>query len=118
MQSFSEFVEYAADLDVQICDIHLRQQSSLIDLNNVDFVGRFEHFGADFGIIASRLGFETLVVDQRNRSSQTFDYRSYYDEALVQRVGAIYSRDSRIFGYSFDGSARPTSHVDQSVGTT
>jgi hypothetical protein len=115
MASFSEFVSYTADLDIQTCDIHVREQSSLVDLNHVDFVGRFERFESDFRAVASRLGFEARSPDHRNRSSRTTDYMSYYDDELVRRVGAIYGRDVVIFGYTFDGKPSRSSIADPSV---
>jgi hypothetical protein len=47
MNTFSSFVDYVEDVDVRTCDMHLRLQSRLIDLNNVDYIGRFETFEKD-----------------------------------------------------------------------
>jgi len=118
MASFREFVEYTADLDIETCDIHLREQSALVDLNHVNCVGRFEHFEADFADVASRLGFAARSPDHRNRSSRVNEYQGYYDEALVQRVASIYSRDIVIFGYTFDGIARRSIESDQASGSS
>jgi hypothetical protein len=37
-----------------------------------------------------------------NVSGSRIDYRSYYDDALLNIVGDFYARDIDLFGYEFD----------------
>jgi hypothetical protein len=89
-QNFADFVDYVAALDASRLDNHLRPQSALIDLNNIDYLGRFEN-----------LGLNLQTIPQENASQNRRDYREYYDEELKQKVARIYQKDLRIFGYMF-----------------
>ena len=53
MQSFDEFVSFVADEDIENCDNHFILQSKIIDLNNIDFLGRFENFEKDLLAVVS-----------------------------------------------------------------
>ena len=101
MREFPNFVDYVADLDMAKCDRHLAPQSSLIDLNNVNFVGRMENFDADFGVVLDRIGVNLDKVDRKNVSEARKSYRDYYTDETAQKAHDIYARDVSIFGYEF-----------------
>ncbi len=101
MQTFSHFVDYVVARDSKRLDNHLQPQCELIDLNNVDYLGRYENFAADLTEVMQLLGVEHQTIPQENASSKRRNYRSYYDEELQQKVAAIYQKDLRIFGYTF-----------------
>ena len=65
-----------------------------------DFVGRVESIQADFDSLCDRLGIPSAVLGHKN-SSQHGDYRSYYDQELVDGVGQLFARDLELFGYDF-----------------
>jgi hypothetical protein len=96
--SFPAFVRWAAaSVDLDTGDIHLRRQSRLIDLERIDFVGRFETFDADLAVVCNRL--ELPPVARHENRSQHRSFSSYYDEATAALVGQLYERDIRLFGY-------------------
>lgn len=97
MRNLEEFVAFAASLDISRCDVHLRLQSRLIDLGNVDFLGRMENFDADLATVAARLGFCLDGVPRRNTSSRTGADVLSHD--VRRRIARIYERDMRFFGY-------------------
>jgi hypothetical protein len=101
MQNFADFVDYVAALDANRLDNHLRPQSALIDLNNIDYLGRFENFAEDLAEVTQILGLNLQTIPQENASQNRRDYREYYDEELKQKVARIYQKDLRIFGYMF-----------------
>jgi len=98
---FEGFVEYISELNLNTCDIHLRLQSHLIDLNHLDYLGRFETFSDDFGVVCDHLSipFEGLV--HKNKSDRT-KYTDFYDSRLRSKVEKMYEKDIRMFGYSFE----------------
>jgi hypothetical protein len=99
LSSFSAFVDFVSELDVQTCDPHVRSQVALIDLDRVDFVGRFERFAGDLATVCGRLG---LPAGFRHRNPSDHDhYSTYYDERTAETVGRLYERDVRLFGYEF-----------------
>lgn len=102
MQHLPEFVKFVSSFDLDHThDDHLRTQSSLVDLNRVDFVGRFETFTDDLRAVFDRLGLECDPGIHDNRSDRRADYRSYYDDASARRVRSLYGKDVEIFGYAF-----------------
>lgn len=98
---FSSFVDYVASRDLERCDRHIALQSSLIDLNALDFLGRHETFAADFEAVCARLGLGGRPVEPQNVSKGRSPYRDYYDADLRDRVRALYRKDIQLFGYSF-----------------
>ncbi len=102
LDQFHNFVDFVATQEIENCDIHLRQQSSLIDLNSIDFLGRFENLGADIATIFNAIGLTQPELGWKNRSLGRRDYRDYYTDDLAEQVYRIYERDIRIFNYTFD----------------
>jgi len=102
MQDFAQFVDFAAARDLDTGDVHLRRQAPQIDLNRVDFVGRFETLDADLRHIFGRLELPLQVSVHVNASARDADYRHYYDDRTAELVGSLYQKDVRTFGYRFD----------------
>lgn len=96
---FSRFIDYVAALDLAGCDHHLRLQCRLIDLNNIDFVGRFERFNDDFSAVCDALELPPYANDQKNVTYNRKDMTEYYSDEDYNRVGELYARDVQIFGY-------------------
>jgi len=101
MQDFEEFVDFVAGLDINKCNSHLRLQTALIDLNNIDYLGRMETFGDDVNHIFRKMGLQEKEVVPRNVSSGSKPYQDYYSQELAAKVAQIYRKDIQIFGYRF-----------------
>lgn len=69
----------------------------------VDFVGHTETIERDFATICNRIGVEA-ELPHVNRSGHG-DYRDYYTDRLIDRVGAHFAEDIERFGYAFEGLA-------------
>lgn len=65
-----------------------------------DQVGRVEQMQQSYDEIARRIGIPTATLDRVNASDRR-DYRSYYDQPLIDGVAKIYARDLELFGYEF-----------------
>lgn len=100
LKQFDRFVQYVEDLDIRSCDHHLRAQSCLVDLNNIDFLGRFENFESDLCYVMEKLNLETSTIPRVNATNRT-DYHEYYSQELAQRVGRIYALDISMFNYAY-----------------
>ncbi|MCH5375184.1 MAG: sulfotransferase family protein [Planctomycetes bacterium] len=101
MQHFPNFVDFVSGLNIEACDRHLRLQCRLIDLSNLDFLGRLEAFDADFAEICRALGLSAANVAQENASAGRRPYQQSYDDRLRDKVFHIYEKDIRIFRYAF-----------------
>lgn len=94
MKDLLKFIDWVEQLDVDNCDEHLRSQNSLIDLNEVDFIGRFETFEDDFKELCRRVGLPVKKMPKRNKSSAKVNQ---VPEVAAERIRAIYEKDYRIF---------------------
>ena len=68
MQSLAAFAEWAAsqDLgDIREVDQHIALQSRLVDLSQVDHLGRLETFDADFARVLAAVGLPPAVAGHR-----------------------------------------------------
>lgn len=102
LMDFKNFVAYVKELDVRTCDHHLRCQCSLIDMNQIEFLGRHEHFDEDFTRVCKALDIPRLDGQRRNESARSSDLRRYYSQGLIDAVYEIYEQDARLFNYGFD----------------
>jgi len=110
LKIFEYFVDHIADMDIENCNIHYRLQSSLIDLNNVDYIGRMETFEKDLLFIFDKIGINDKHIETRNKSANRSPYQTYYNDKLAAKVEDLYRKDIQIFNYRFTGaplSSRP-----------
>ena len=98
--TFERFVEFVAGLDLTTCDRHIRLQTELIDLNNVDYLGHIENFAADFSHVCARIGIPDTGVVSKNVSEHK-PWQEYYTEPLRDKVASLYRKDIQVLGYRF-----------------
>ncbi|MCP5005001.1 MAG: sulfotransferase family protein [Planctomycetes bacterium] len=101
MKEFKNFVDFVQDKNIDKCDHHFRSQSALIDLNNIDYLGRMETFGGDVNYVFQRLGLTRKEAESKNMTSYIKPYQDYYNRTLVEKVAEIYRKDIQLFGYRF-----------------
>lgn len=65
-----------------------------------DFLGKVETMQDSYDKLADKLGIATTCLDHVNRSRRS-DYRSYYDQELIDGVARFYARDLELFGYDY-----------------
>jgi hypothetical protein len=102
MQSLAQFVEWTAgqDLsDIRTVDQHLALQSRLVDLSQVDHLGRLESFGRDFSRVLDAVGLPAVVPSARNATGPRRPSRRSLPADLEARVADLYRRDFEILGY-------------------
>lgn len=92
---------FVETLDIENCDEHIRSQSSLIDLSNIDYIGRMENFAADVNEVFRHLGINNETLEARNVTKSRKNYQEYYTDKDIERVFNLYKKDIQIFGYKF-----------------
>ena len=102
MQDFDKFVAYVATQDLERGERHIRLQSSLIDLTNIDYIGRLETFDTDINDIFETIGISAENIKPKNVSEDREPYQTYYSQKTRELVGQLYRKDIQIFGYRFD----------------
>jgi hypothetical protein len=101
LQEFENFVDYVSEnIDLEYGNRHLRLQCRMIDLNHIDYLGRFEKFTADLKEIKKALGI-TAFTKKMNASKRKVEYREYYNDRVKDKVAELYRRDIQIFNYEF-----------------
>ena len=102
MQTIETFAAWVAAQDVDdlaTTDRHIVRQARLLDLTQVDFVGRMETFGADFGAVCERLGLQWSEPERRNRSEPSGITADTASAELRSIVEETYRLDYQVFGY-------------------
>ncbi len=101
LQQFDRFVAYYSKFDLDNCNLHFRSQCKLIDLNEVEFVGRLENYNKDLMQVFRILGLPLVDIPNENITINRDDYRSYYTENTKRMAEKMYRKDIQLFGYSF-----------------
>jgi len=96
LREFGDFVQYVVQQDPATCDHHFRPQTRLIDVERIDFVGRFENFASDFRTVFEQLGIPAHVPHANRSSSME---RDPYTPSLLAEVEEYYAADLETFSY-------------------
>ena len=75
------------------------RQTRLLDLTQIDLVGRMETFADDFGAVCERLGLQWSEPERRNRSEPSGITRDSASRELRSIVEEAYRLDYQVFGY-------------------
>lgn len=71
----------------------------------VDFLGRFENLAVDFQQVMDHLGLPASVtlpeVNVSSSPRKKFGYRTYYTDALRERIGEWYAPEIKLLDYTF-----------------
>lgn len=103
LREFDSFVDYIAEQDMRKANVHFRSQVELIDVERLDFVGRFERFEADVRRVMETLGIEIDSMPWKNKSQNRRQYPTYYCKRTRDVVGKVFEADIEAFGYRFEG---------------
>lgn len=101
IKHFDRFVDFLSDWDLDTCNIHFRRQCRLIDINEVDYIGRMENFTSDLKELFNILGLPLDEIPHAKKSIGRLGYETYYTKATQQKVEKMYRKDLQLFGYSF-----------------
>jgi len=122
--TFRQFVGELEQLSPETFDQHWRPQYLSLGDQKLDFLGKFESLSEDFAQICRRLKIDyalphknqtprravesTCVADwPAARLAQLGsypDYRQFYTDDLIQRVGKVFQEDVTRFAYDFHSS--------------
>ena len=67
MKDLDYFINWVKTLDIENCDEHLRSQLALVDVDNMDFIGKFENFEEDFQFVLNRLNIKDYKMEFLNQ---------------------------------------------------
>ncbi|MCB0790363.1 MAG: sulfotransferase family 2 domain-containing protein [Flavobacteriales bacterium] len=94
MRELPGFVGWLEGLDPSMTDEHLRAQHGLIDMDHVQFIGRFERFDDDLRQVAQRVG---LPLGEVHHLNVTARRPLGIPSELAERIAHVYRRDMELF---------------------
>ena len=97
MQSLDNFLEWVSKKDLRKCDEHLRLQTSLVDINNLDFLGRMENFNEDFSMVAQRINMPLTKIATKNQTRKNPIVVSRKQSEIIKK---LYGLDYQVFYYN------------------
>jgi hypothetical protein len=97
--TFEEFVN-VMDSRMIYWDGHMTPQTMLINLDNIDFIGRFENLKHDVGLIQQYLHMPIETISHENQSIR-LDYREYFNNKTKDKIYKLYRMDIMRFDYEF-----------------
>lgn len=100
-KGFDYFVDFINRKDLITADRHIRLQTSLIPLDNIDFIGRLENFEDDLQHVLSVIGLSVRDIPKKNPSNH-LHYSRYYNERTKEIIRQKYQADVEAFGYEFE----------------
>lgn len=99
-KDFEYFIDFINRQNVDKADPHIRSQSSLLPLNDLDFIGRFENFEEDLKYVFGVINIDPLICHKN--FSQHEHYSHYYTERTRDIIADKYKEDIENFGYKFE----------------
>ncbi len=94
MKDLDQFITWVETLDISTCDEHLREQTALIDLEQVDYIGKFENFNQDLIYVLDKLNIPNDVVYHENRTKKK---TVILTEEQTNKLKNIYKNDYKNF---------------------
>ena len=69
----------------------------------VDYIGRYEYLMEDMKSICDRIGipFDKKLPRAKSFSKEKRDYKSYYNDAQIERVAQMFENEINAFGFEF-----------------
>ena len=71
-------------------------------MNELDYLGRHEHFSEDLAEIFGILDIPLKKVPAQNKTHGRSHYSSYYSDRTRELVHNMYRKDIQLFGYHFE----------------
>lgn len=100
-KDFAYFVDFINRIDVANCDPHIKLQTRLFPINELDFIGRLETFSEDLQHVLSMLNINDIPMEHKN-SSKHEHYSHYYTERTKKIIAKKYKADIKAFNYQFE----------------
>lgn len=98
--SFAEFVSFQAKRPAA-------HQVNALKLKNgqlgIDYIGHLEKLNESLSYISKHIGISFDALPHINQVKRR-DYRTYYDEGLIELVNQLWDEDIQTFGYQFEGA--------------
>lgn len=101
--TLKEFLILLEKKDNRFYNIHWAPQTSLVDMDKMDFIGRFENLEEDWKHVCKKIGIDQLKLPHKLQTKpKNKSYRDYYlDQESIDIVSRIYKKEIELFNYKF-----------------
>ena len=102
---FEDFVDFVVAIPDHLCDPHFLPQHYFLEMDKLNFIGRFENFKADIHKVLRKISADLDVSDilsDKKQSSSPGNYRDAYSDRMRDLVADRYAKDIELFNYSWD----------------
>ena len=84
-------------------NIHWAPQTSIVDMDKMDFIGRFENLEEDWKYVCKKIGIDQFELPHKLQTKpKDQSYRDYYkDQESIDIVSRIYAEEIKRFNYKF-----------------
>lgn len=97
MQDFSHFIDWVGTQNLETAERHIRLQSSLIDMEEIDFLGRFEQLPTELKRLEKRTPLPRIDLPKRNITRKKSSER--ITDRQRKKIETIYWKDYEVFNY-------------------
>ncbi len=99
-KDFNYFINFIARQDLNKADIHIRLQTKLFPVKELDYLGKLENFSDDLNRIFKKLGLASIDIPHYN-SSVHAHYSCYYNDYTQRIIATKYKKDIKALRYKF-----------------
>lgn len=99
-EDFDTFVRFVAKQDLATADRHIALQTTLMPVEELSFLGRFENFTSDLSNVLDRL--QVVAPIPHKNPTRHKKYTKYYTAHTKKLIAELYRQDIDAFGYQFD----------------
>lgn len=101
--TLKDFLILLEKKDNRFYNIHWAPQTSLVDMDKMDFIGRFENLEEDWKHVCKKIGIDQLKLPHKLQTKpKNKSYRDYYlDQESIDIVSRIYKKEIELFNYKF-----------------
>lgn len=100
-KDFDYFVDFIDRLDVATTNSHIKLQTRLIPVQQLDFIGKLENFENDLKHVCNVIGIKCREIPHKHKTEHAH-YSTYYTPRTRQIIAEKYREDIEAFGFTFE----------------
>lgn len=100
-KDFDFFVDFINHLDVARTNSHLKLQTKLIPVDQLDFIGKMDNFAHDLNYVCDVIGINCGEIPHKHKTEHAH-YSFYYTPRTKEIIAKKYQEDIETFGFTFE----------------